>query len=302
MLNLSDNLDVNAALFKDSTDTILLPNYSLKNDSYIGYVASYKPDHILEPGIVGKDMGCGTLLGTFEDKLADLEYTVNNLATHLMGKFSGLGILGEGQHFITFYQVKDSFTDDYEIGKNVVIIHSGKGNLANENGLDIDELKNYQSDVKLAKRNRFKLSEITQEYFKNRITIKLDAPHHFIERDDEKLIYRRGAVKVLPGNRSTICSSMNGDAILVTASDKIKNLNFSLPHATGRKVSKEAARKEEFYLNGDPIGVYLPTTLDAENLNDVLPPNFRSLYDIMGRIEDYISIDVIFSPIASIMI
>lgn len=308
--NISDKptrLDFNPTAIKR---LILLPDYSPINSSLpVGSIAVYgKDNHKINPSHLGQDMGCGMLLGIIKNfHMERIEDIINNVAGNVLyhRNYDKLGYLGSGNHFITLYGVKESKDPRLNLKDILILIHSGSG----KKGIDLYKnnqefniyFERYKEVLEYARKNRKAILEIFKKYSKSNVEILFDKVHNSIEVTNEEIIYRKGAVKVMPGEYSVISSSMSGDALIVSSKESIRDLDYSLPHGTGRKVPRSEAHEKMFFLDGFPKSIYVPYFLYAENLNGELPPCYRTLEDILPKLEPFIEAKARISPISSIM-
>ena len=307
-INLSGSY-LNARLDKKGLQKlILLPDYSPSKDKLpVGSVAVYdKEEHIISSKYLGPDTGCGMLLAKFISDIEDLEDVTNGIASRLLEKPRGLGSLGHGNHFITFYDVADTEGSPLKNGEKVVLIHSGsreRGLKLYEQGLKGDFSLEMQGQVEdYAKKNREMLLNIIKDTGKIQAEPVFDRPHNFFEINDGKITYRKGAVKLVPGEFSVLSSSMAGDALIVKAKPAISELEYSLPHSTGRKISRKKAKEGKVFLDGFPKNIYVPYFIYAENLAGEMPACYKTVEEITPSIEKYVEITGKLKPKASIML
>ncbi|MFH1440078.1 MAG: RtcB family protein [Candidatus Woesearchaeota archaeon] len=311
LINLS-NMPLN--LPKTLTDfkkIVVMPDYSPNHGLPTGVVAIFdKEKHDKKGGInpeyLGNDVGCGMLLAKFDLELVDLEDITNQIASRLMGIRKGMGSLGGGNHFVTFYQVSESSVDSLQFNDWVVLIHSGSRNMGRRHyqtkSIGSNYLEEQQAVIEYAKNNRKKLLYIVEEICSQDSKLLVDRVHNFIEVSNSEVIYRKGAVKVESGDLTVIPSSMSGYATLVMANENIGTLEYSLPHATGRRISRRDAKQHSYFLDGFPSGIYVPYFISPEGLNEELPENYRKLDEILGKIAGYVSIKATFIPKSTIML
>lgn len=286
-----------------------LPDYSESNGKLpVGTVAVYeKSSHKINPEYIGSDIGCGMLLAKFTKKLEKLYKLANDISTDLHFKETDLGSLGGGNHFVTIYKIKNSKSEKFKSDENLVLIHGGSRTY----GIDMYEEgfsgKDYFIEQKkiidYAKNNRLHILEIVKKFGKIDMEIILDKYHNFVEENDSnEIIYRKGAVKVMPDELSILPSSMSDEALLVKAGQKVSEIKYSLPHATGRKLSRSEARRRLIFLNGMPDNIFIPAFMTAEYLATELPQCYRKIDEVYPMIKDYIEIEARLEPETSIMV
>lgn len=289
---------------------VLLPDYSFINGSLpVGSVTVYGRDnHKINPNHLGQDVGCGMLLGIIKKfPMGKMKDIINDVAGELLSQYNydELGYLGGGNHFITLYEVNESKDPRLNLGDRLILIHSGSGkkgiDLSKNNQEFTEYLDEYKEVSDYAKKNRKAILDIFKKYSKSKIEIILDNMHNSIEVSNEEIIYRKGAIKAMPGEYSIISSSMSGDALIINPKESIVSLDYSLPHGTGRTISRSEAHRKMFFLNGFPKNIYIPHFLSAENLTNELPPCYRTLEEILPYLEPYVEAKARLSPISSIM-
>jgi hypothetical protein len=75
-----------------------------------------------------------------------------------------------------------------------------------------------------------------------------------------------------------------------------------MSHATGRKISRSESKKEMFFLGGFPKNVYIPYFISAENLNEELPENYKTIEETLKKIEPYAKVVGKLTPKSSVML
>ena len=302
LLNLSKE-NVRYSEIKEFKKIVTLPDYSPNYGLPVGCTAVFDATkHNINPEYLGNDIGCGMMLAKFREPITDLEDSTNKLASALI---SGVANFGGGNHFITIYQVDESKLKELPAGSYAVLIHSGRrktGAKSIKESMCLEKYLEEQNKIfAYAYDNRKKLLELVEDSYNSKTMSIIDRIHNSIERNGNEIVYRKGSVKLNPGEISVIPSSMGGLAAVVRANDKINEICYSLPHATGRRLSRGDAKNQEFFLDGFPNGVYVPYFIYAEDLNEELPPNYKGLDEVLQGIEKYASIEAKLSPRAVIM-
>ena len=207
-----------------------------------------------------------------------------------------LGDLGSGNHFL---DALESYTDD----KISFLIHTGS---RNESKLVDDLIDRPQKfDTKFydvcewAKDNRFAIFKILEKYF-GRLNLVLDKNHNHFEITDEGVIIRKGAVKVMSGEQTVVPSNMNGDVVLITATEEVKNTYNSLCHGTGRVMSRGEAKEFASTFDYEALRekIYIPEMIANDNIKTDAPFCYRDLDSCLGIIDKLITIDKRFSVFA----
>ena len=255
-------------------------NHEMKMEEYLGDYFS---------------VGCGVLLARFEKPIKYLEKTARNILDYFeQGRSTRrlIGTMGGGIHYITFYKISEAQDSEFAVGEHLVLIHCGPRKLS-ETGV-------HKTITGNAKRNRKVLLDLVQEKAGQKAKLLFDKIHNSIESEAENITYRRGVVKIRPGELTIIPSSMADDAVLVRARDEVSELSDSLPQATGR-VFTGRDREELYFLDGKPGNIYFPLSMDIEHYNSQLPQNFRKLEDVLPQLGKYIEIKAVLKPTATVI-
>lgn len=285
---------------------IIFPDYAPNKGLPTGSVAVFRADgHEINPAYIGPDIGCGMTLVRVRKPIQNLQEIMNNIAADVYAKQSGLGSLGGGNHFITLYEVAETENPMFKRGENLVVVHSG----SREEGLKLFEraltgekyLREQEKVVEFARKNRMALVDTIRKRLPQTIDVLFDRPHNYVEKDGDKIVYRKGAVKLRKGELGVIPSSMGGEAAIVSATQHIPEIEHSIPHATGRKISRSQAREKRFFLDGFPTNIYIPYFIYPENLNSELPQNYRTLEEALPKIEKYIKVEAMLVPKSTVM-
>lgn len=243
------------------------------------------------------DCGCGMLL-------CDSNITKNEFKNEkwdsiyydIQANKGKLGDLGSGNHFL---DAIESYTDV----KISFLIHTGS---RNESKLVDDLIDNPNKfDTKFldvcnwAKDNRYAIFSILEKYF-GRLNLVLDKNHNHFEITDDGVIIRKGAVRVEAGEQTVVPSNMNGDIVLITATDEVRNTYHSLCHGTGRVMSRSEAKEFAQHFDYDKLReeIYIPEMIANENIKTDAPFCYRDLDSCLGLIDKLIKIDKRYSVFA----
>jgi hypothetical protein len=243
------------------------------------------------------DCGCGMLLA--EAPISKSEFkkeSWDKIYFDIKANKGKLGDLGSGNHFL---DALESYTDD----KLYFLIHTGS---RNESKL-VDDLidKPTHFDEKFldvcdwAKSNRFEIFNILEKYF-GRLNLVLDKNHNHFEITPDGVIIRKGAVKVEPGEQTVVPSNMNGDVVLITATDGVADTYNSLCHGTGRVMSRGEAKEFAASFDYDELrrNIYIPDMIANDNIKTDAPFCYRDLDACLNLIEPLIRVDKRFSVFA----
>lgn len=283
---------------------IFLPDYSPSRGKLpVGTVAVFdKEKHIPSAEYLGPDIGCGMLLAKFTKPIKDLEYSVYNIHEELSMSNTELGSLGSGNHFINIYEVLDSEVPELRRGDYTVLIHSGsrlKGKEVFDKRLTgEDYIHQHKLAVDFGKRNRRKLLEIVEDCANNKTEKILEKVHNSLEIENNNIIYRKGAMKLENNEVGVIPSSMIGEAILISQKENLHDLEDSICHGTGRKISRSEAKKMNFYSLDTRKKIYIPNTIYDDEIKTENPECYRTLDEIIPLINKYIKIKAKLKPLA----
>lgn len=287
------------------TKLIILPDYSPgRGNLPVGTVAVFdRREHLPSGEYIGPDMGCGMLLAKFRIKpLKNIEHLVYQVVEELTSTSSPMGSLGAGNHFINIYQAEDSQIPQLSSGEHVVLIHSGSrefGTNAYQKRLTGNGyLSIYKEAAMFGARNRMALLDIIEECAGDLCETLVEKAHNSVEVDGDKIVYRKGAMKLMPGQIGVIPSHMGGEAVVVRAKPEIAELEYSINHGTGRVISRSKAKEMHFDFTDLRKKVYIPNRLTDEDILTEAPNCYRSLAAIEPRIGKYVEIVARLNPIA----
>ncbi len=243
------------------------------------------------------DCGCGMLLCEANISKSDFKKSDwDKIYFDIQANKGKLGDLGSGNHFL---DALESYTDD----KISFLIHTGS---RNESKL-VDDLiespkkfdSKFQDVCDWAKDNRFTIFKILEKYF-GRLNLVLDKNHNHFEITNEGVIIRKGAVRVTPGEQTVVPSNMNGDVVLLTATDEVQNTYNSLCHGTGRVMSRGEAKAFASTFDYDALRekIYIPAMIANDNIKTDAPFCYRDLDSCLGLIDNLIKIDKRYSVFA----
>lgn len=280
---------------------VVLPDYSPSRGMLpVGTVAVYdRSQHQVSAEYLGPDIGCGMTLATFGRHIQDFEHLLYRIASREEGRIGG------GNHFIDLFEVQEIQENALELKVNdtVTLVHSGSGLTGKETyekgrekgraSLTQDKyLEGYDSAVNEAKDNRQTIIKVIAKSAAGILRTVFDRPHNTIELTPTHITYRKGAIKIRPGEYSIIPSSMVGEAVIVRATEAVSELENSLPHGTGRKISIAEAKEMDF----DPLTIVdgsfcIPSGRYEFAFDKTRAPHcYRTIDEIMPYIEKYVQI------------
>ncbi|MGB8190682.1 MAG: RtcB family protein, partial [Chitinophagaceae bacterium] len=133
-----------------------------------------------------------------------------------------------------------------------------------------------------------------------KLSLILDKNHNHFEITTEGVIIRKGAVKVKPGEQTVVPSNMNGDVVLLSATQGVDNTYHSLCHGTGRVMSRGEAKEYAAGFDYDALRerIYIPEMIANENIKTDAPFCYRDLDSCLALIDELIKVDKRFSVFA----
>lgn len=288
------NIDVKATLIEESaieqlraiadnehykdTKIVIMPDAHAGKGCVVGFTMQYNKDNpVINPNIVGVDIGCGMLvqpIGKREIDLGMFDEAVKNIVNlEKDHKFENrfkceldtekrpyeyhnkqIGTLGFGNHFV-------------EIGENVygekyIVIHTGSRHLGLrvcnyymqkciDGVLQGEDVQDYLYDMALAQKyasfNRRMLMDAILQWYDNELEEEswfmadFETVHNYI--DIERGIIRKGAVSAEVGERLLIPLNMRDGSLLCKGKGN-PAWNISAPHGAGRVMSRSEAKQK----------------------------------------------------------
>lgn len=269
---------------------ILLPDFS-PGRSYlpVGTVSLFSHEsHTLTPNFLGRDIGCGISL--FEADVSSRELDLQQLVDHLdRSLIEDRNIeFTIGNHFV-------DFCEDVE-GQLYFVVHAGfkqYGMFVVKHGFTGEEyLFKMHESIGKAANNRLMLgAKVFEALNMDYIPPVLDKPHNTAEILKKGILYRKGAVKLLPGELSILPSNLLHPILIVKGEKKISNLEYSFCHGTGREKPLEEIFQKTINYDSLRNIVKMPSMMPNNVLKKLLPTeykNFLSFYHIFSK---YISIE-----------
>jgi RNA-splicing ligase RtcB len=243
------------------------------------------------------DCGCGMRLIRSGLKSGDLTGALwDEVALRVKQNSGGLGDLGGGNHFL------DALLP-YDEDMLYFLIHTGS---RMESGM-VDEYvdtpsqfdREFKRVVDWAEANRAKVQESVERVV-GTTTVVLDLPHNTFEAVPEGVIIRKGSVRIEPGDLAVIPSHMSGDALLVRATDRIREVLCSMSHGTGRTMSRGDAKLAAADFDFDKLRqeVLMPSFMSNASLTTEGPFAYRNIDDCMSLIAGYVEEVQRFSVVA----
>lgn len=243
------------------------------------------------------DVGCGMLM--LKSKITREQFNNNDwdkVFFDLKANKGKLGDLGSGNHFI---DALESYDDEFVY----FLIHTGS---RKESGI-VDGLidnpvafdKKFDEVIEWAKQNRLAIGKLLEKQF-GELNIIIDRNHNHFEKTNDGVIIRKGAVNVKEGELAVIPSNLDGDVVLVRATEKVKEVYNSLNHGTGRVMSRSDAKEFALEYNYKALRkrVYIPEMISDASIKTEAPFCYRNLDDCLTLIDELIVVEKRFSPFA----
>jgi len=125
-------------------------------------------------------------------------------------------------------------------------------------------------------------------------------PHNTYEHlEDGNVIIRKGSVRLLPGEQSVLPSHMSGDAVLIKAGERIREILNSISHGTGRTISRSDCKPfaDRFDYQRLRNSVLIPNGVEDASLRTDGPFAYRDLDECLQLSDAYVEVVTRFSVI-----
>ncbi|MBL7978919.1 MAG: RtcB family protein [Bacteroidetes Order II. Incertae sedis bacterium] len=132
------------------------------------------------------------------------------------------------------------------------------------------------------------------------LSLILDKNHNHFECLEKGVIIRKGAVRVTPGEQTVVPSNMNGDVVLISATNQVEATYNSLCHGTGRVMSRGDAKAFASTFDYDTLrkNIYIPKMIANDNIKTDAPFCYRDLDSCLELIDNLIIVEKRFSVFA----
>ena len=225
--------------------------------------------------------------------------------------YKSIGTLGGGNHFIEL---------DYNEEQNImgVTVHTGSRNIgqkvcsrwskkaiATGGYLSGNLLSQYLTDMVIAQAyaqyNRKvildKIGAIYKKLCKGKPTETIRSVHNYLDFND--MIIRKGAIRSYKEEKMVIPFNMR-DGIAICTGKENADWNYSAPHGSGRKMSRNQAKQ---HITMDDFqktmtGIY--STSVCEETLDESPMAYKDTEEIVSLIEPTCSIECFMKPVVNI--
>lgn len=229
-----------------------------------------KKEHRFQPEILSGDMGCG--MAAFLTEEIEPKEAADKFFKYLRGK----GILGRGNHFVDvcspIFFLDDSKQDNYKI----ILIHTHGRNQAIP--LSLEEA--YQKQEAAAK-ERVNLGRDLIDLLKSKGELISDWPHNTVEETEDKIIYRKGAIKTRPKKIHILPAHLEAHILVYSVDGECQPIYASMPHATGRKKATKVTAEQASLLRKF---VYIPKEIPDSSLKSEHPSGYNDFNKILERL------------------
>lgn len=257
-------------------ELLLFPNAEFKgkgvvNSSVWVYDAF---SHQYDPTILGPDIGCG--IAGFKVPALDYEEAADQISAHL----KETRVLGRGNHFVDLCSSISSSFGKEEPNQSIILIHTDGKSTNNSVPQNIDQAI---SKVAYAEQFREELGNKLADLLKVNCFCFGNWPHNFIERKDDKIIYRKGSIKVEHGELHLLPEHMMSEILVYTViKDNMPPLD-SMPHGTGRKGPLNEFKVDEAEASKLRAMVYIPKLISDASLKSEHPNCYNSSSEISSN-------------------
>ncbi|KXK08781.1 MAG: hypothetical protein UZ21_OP11001000334 [Microgenomates bacterium OLB22] len=253
------------------------------------------------------DVGCGIQMvesNVSYDTFMDQPEKWDAVADEMRSRDGGPGDIGSGNHFL------DAVIDPTGRGGVRFVIHTGTPRKDDLRGQLIEAAHQrdgeqfervYQALLRGAVENRAAVVEILKKQYGPLVHIN-DTTHNTYRRTDGGNIrVYKGAVPINPGELNLIPSSMDGDMILVRATDKVSTTLNAISHGTGRVVPRSLTSSET-HIDFATLRrrLMIPTSISDASIRGERPTHYRDITDFRRLIGDHIEEVERYTPIAYI--
>ena len=290
---------------------------------------------VLEPNLVGVDIGCGMDTTVFKtNQPVDLGLLdqiirtkvpsgakIHNEPIETFGRYdfvapvdesrteASIGTLGGGNHFIEL-----SLTDS---GNYVLTIHSGSRSLgvmvcsyhqgvadSGKGYLEGQAYEDYLHDMHLAQGyadlNRETMRRLILSALEKHQNIEVQESfstvHNFIETDNTVPVLRKGAIPAYLNQKCLIPLNMR-DGCLICVGKGNQEWNWTAPHGAGRVLSRGKAKKTLSLddFQNDMEGIF--TTCVSESTLDECPRAYKPKEQIIENITEMVDVVEVIKPV-----
>lgn len=243
------------------------------------------------------DCGCGMLLVRSGVRVSDFDRcTWDRLYRDLKANKGNLGDLGSGNHFL-------DALEPYDEESVYFLIHTGSREESRVVESLVDQPEQFdrvfESVVQWARENRLAVASIVERYF-GPVEVVLDRNHNHYEETVDGVIIRKGSVRLEPSDLTVVPSNLEGDVVLLRATEGVREVLDSMCHGTGRVMGRGAAKELAGGYNFSALRerVYIPSAIGDASIQTEAPYCYRDLDSCLDMLRGLVVEERRFAPFA----
>jgi hypothetical protein len=243
------------------------------------------------------DCGCGMVLARSDVSREDCDRSVwDALYADLKANKGHLGDLGSGGHFL---DALEAYDDDVIY----FLIHTGSR--AESTAVDglVDSPRQFDDTFARvrtwARDNRLKTADMVERRFGS-LDILVHRDHNHYEVVGDAAIIRKGSVKLRCGETTVVPSNLDGDVVLVQATDAVDTVLQSMCDGTGRVMSRSDAKEvaESYSFTELRQRIYIPSAISDASFKTEAPFCYRDLDACLRLLDGFVVETRRFAPFA----
>ncbi|MBT6773867.1 hypothetical protein HOA91_00705 [Candidatus Woesearchaeota archaeon] len=255
-------------------EVVLFPGGEKKKGIPNSSVWVYSNEAEYNPRIMGTDVGCG--IAGFIIPEIDYKESADIVADYLKGK----NILGRGNHFIDICSGINGINSELD-SHMILLIHSDGKYLNNTFPKTYKEAEHKVEDAKTFRtelgNTLMKLLGVSGKCFG-------DWTHNSVESDKDKIIYRKGVIKVIPDEVHILPSHLGYTVLAYTFSPQHLPPKQSMPHGSGRKKPLSSFKANEEKVRELRKVVYVPEIISDASLKSEHPDCYHDPSEIFKKL------------------
>jgi RNA-splicing ligase RtcB len=132
------------------------------------------------------------------------------------------------------------------------------------------------------------------------LDILVHRDHNHYEVAGDGVIIRKGSVKLRPGETTVVPSNLDGDVVLVMATDAVDTVLQSMCHGTGRVMSRSDAKEvaESYSFTELRQRIYIPSAISDASIKTEAPFCYRDLDACLRLLDGFVVEERRFAPFA----
>jgi hypothetical protein len=269
--------------FTGLSELILFPDSEVKRrgsydipNSTIWVFDTRNHKHKYISQILHDDVGCG--MTAFITEPLDIKAAADNV----LGELKGKKILGRGNHFVDFCSGIKSLSEDYK-SHNLMLLHTDVKSYNPELPTSIDEAVQKQRD---AEEFREMLGSSLLEKLGASYQLLGNWNHNSVESidADDKVVYRKGVVKLNPGELGVFPASLGRMILFYTLNEDTPPEYNSFPHATGRAGPRGATKVSLEEASELRNSLYIPEEIKDTALRSEHPSCYNDFENILNKL------------------